>query len=154
MIELISNSPDETFSAGRQISRFLKAGTVVALSGTLGCGKTCLANGIASGLGINEILTSPTYTIINEYQIPSSKDSSCLILYHIDAYRLNNEKEFEDIGGLEIINSNSIVIIEWSENIQKALNESFIAVSISITGYNSRLINITGININNKSDQV
>jgi len=147
MIELTSNSPDETYEAGRTISGYLKTPSVVALSGTLGSGKTCLANGIAFGLGIKETLTSPTYTIINEYRIPRAKKNINSVLYHIDAYRLNNEKEFEDIGGMEIIASNGIVIIEWSENIQKALKDNIITVSISITGGYSRMIIIKGFNI-------
>jgi len=154
MIELISNSPDETFCAGKQISCYLESGSVMALSGTLGSGKTCFANGIASGLGIKEILTSPTYTIINEYHIPSKENTACISLYHIDAYRLNNEKDFEDIGGLEIINSEGIVIIEWSENIHKALNENSIFITINITGGNSRLIKISGVKNYYKSGQV
>ncbi|MDR0322876.1 MAG: tRNA (adenosine(37)-N6)-threonylcarbamoyltransferase complex ATPase subunit type 1 TsaE, partial [Treponema sp.] len=111
---LVSNSPEETFALGQNIASLLSPGSVVALKGTLGSGKTCLAKGIARGLGITDIITSPTYTIISEY--PASTT-----LFHIDAYRLNGDKDFEDIGGPEIINSCGISIIEWSERIPNSL---------------------------------
>jgi len=136
---LNTNSPEETFALGKRIACLLSHGSVVALEGALGSGKTQLTKGIAFGLGINENITSPTYTIISEYQ---SSDS---LLYHIDAYRLSNEKDFEDIGGPEIINSNSISVIEWSDRILKSLPENTITISIEITGQSSRLIKITGV---------
>jgi len=135
MPEFFSNSPEETISLGKQIALNLKEGSVVALNGTLGSGKTCLSKGIALGLGFNENLTSPTYTIINEYK----KDGSP-ILYHIDAYRLNNEKDFEDIGGLETIYSSGISIIEWSERLTTILPKNTITVKIEIIGNSERLI--------------
>jgi len=98
-----------------------------------------LTKGIAFGLGISENITSPTYTIISEYK------SSVSSLYHIDAYRLNNDKDFEDIGGPEIINSNGISVIEWSGRILKSLPENTITISIEITGQSSRSIRIKGV---------
>ena len=118
----------------------LSEGSVIALQGNLGSGKTCLAGGIAAGLGISENLTSPTYTIINEYQ----RDEPSPALYHIDAYRLNGDRDFEDIGGVEIIRSAGISVIEWSERIPKSLPENAITVSLEITGPTSRLIKIKG----------
>lgn len=134
-----TNSADETFALGERIAGFLSSGSVVALEGVLGSGKTYLTKGIAFGLGISENITSPTYTIISEYQ------SSVCRLYHIDAYRLNNDKDFEDIGGLEIINSNCISVIEWSDKILKSLPENTITISFEITGQSSRMIKITGV---------
>jgi len=116
----------------------LLPGSVIALNGVLGSGKTNLAKGIACGLGIDENITSPTYTIINEYQ------ASCAF-YHIDVYRLNNDKDFEDIGGNEIINGGGISVIEWSEKIQKSLPENKITISMEITGPSSRLLRIEGL---------
>jgi len=144
MIELFSDSPDDTLAFGMRISHFLEAGSVAALYGTLGSGKTCFTKGIALALGITENLTSPTYTIINEYPIISGAKGAG-ILYHIDAYRLNNEKDFEDIGGPEIINSNGIAVIEWSEKIQKSIAMNAINVSFTITDSYSRSIKITGL---------
>jgi len=144
MIDIVSNSPEETVALGKRIANFLIGGSVVALEGRLGSGKTCLTKGIALGLGITENITSPTYTIINEYQI-NNGSSRCPTLFHIDAYRLNCDKDFEDIGGDEIINSGGISIIEWSERITKSLPENSIIVSIEITSSLSRTIKIKGL---------
>jgi len=140
MIEIISNSPDETIKLGKKIAVSLCAGSVVALKGTLGSGKTNLTKGIALGLNITETITSPTYTIINEYHRSGSP-----VFYHIDIYRLNNDKDFAEIGGLEIINSDGISVIEWSERIQKLLPPQTITITLEITGDSSRLIRITGL---------
>lgn len=137
---IITSSPEETIALGQRIAGMLKAGSVLALQGGLGSGKTCLAKGIASGLGIKETLTSPTYTIISEY--PSSP-----VLYHIDAYRLNNFEDFEQIGGRELICGDGISIIEWSCRIEESLPEDTITVNIEITGPLSRLIKIKGMEI-------
>jgi len=118
----------------------LSGGSVIALEGNLGSGKTCLAKGIACGLGI-ENLTSPTYTIISEYPISSPYST----LYHIDTYRLNNDEDFENIGGSEILNSGGISIVEWSEKIKKSLPENTITITIKITGTSSRLLQIYGL---------
>jgi len=139
MHEVFSNSPEETINIGKRIAAGLSKGSVIALNGTLGSGKTYLTKGIALGLDINESITSPTYTIINEYSTPSSYP-----FYHIDAYRLKDDRDFENIGGLEIIHSDGISIIEWSERIPKSLPENAITVSIEITGSSSRLIKING----------
>jgi len=153
--KFISSSPDETFAIGKEISARLSPGTVIALSGKLGSGKTQLAKGIASGLGITENLTSPTYTIVNEYREQRAEnkeqrtknreqriENKEAAFYHIDVYRLENEKDFEDIGGEEILNSNGICVIEWSERISKLLPEDCIRISIEITSDSSRLIQI------------
>jgi len=132
---LVSNSPQDTFAAGQKIAGILSAGSVVALKGTLGSGKTLLAAGIAGGLGISENITSPTYTIINEY-------SSSPVLYHIDVYRLSGDRDFQEIGGDEIINSSGISVIEWSERIPKSLPDNALTISLEITGPSSRLIKI------------
>jgi tRNA threonylcarbamoyladenosine biosynthesis protein TsaE len=138
LIELVTESPDETFEIGRRIATLLFPGSVIALNGALGSGKTYLTKGIASGLGVNEIITSPTYTIISEYQ------TSC-IFYHIDVYRLNGDKDFEDIGGNEIIQSGGICVIEWGAKIPKSLPKETITIYIEITGNSSRLIRIEGL---------
>ena len=110
------------------------------MQGTLGSGKTNLTKGIALGLGIKEEITSPTYTIINEYRRSGSPT-----LFHIDAYRLNDETDFENTGGLELIFSDGISVIEWSEKIIKSLPEKKITVSIQITESQSRQIHINGL---------
>jgi len=143
MNDVVSTSPQETIELGRRIAALLTPGSVIALNGPLGSGKTCLAKGIACGLGINENVTSPTYTIISEYQ---NGKQGCSTLYHIDAYRLNNDRDFEDIGGPEIIaSSDGISVIEWSERIPKSLPRNTITIDLEITGASSRLIKIHGL---------
>lgn len=139
--EFVSNSPRDTLAIGRKIAALLAAGSCLALKGNLGSGKTCLTRGIARGLGIKENITSPTYTVINEYQ---STDPPCPF-YHIDAFRLDAGRDFEDIGGMEIIYSDGISVIEWSERIEKFLPDNAIIVSLEITGPSSRLIKIKGL---------
>lgn len=154
LIEFITTSPQETFEIGQRLasliirSRFKdqKYGNIIALNGELGSGKTCLAKGIADGLGIKECITSPTYTIINEYNLHQIKSNETeYTFFHIDTYRLNNEKEFEDIGGPEILSSNGVFVIEWSEKIKNLLPGNTIDVYIEITGHESRKIIIKGI---------
>ena len=140
VVELETNSEEETFAVGRRIAESLTAGMVVALRGTLGSGKTCLAKGIAGGLKIKENVTSPTYTIINEYDTTPP-------LFHIDAYRLNNDEDFEQIGGRELIGGGGIYVIEWSERIPKSLPSDAVAVELEITGASSRLIRVFGLEL-------
>ncbi|MDR2543696.1 MAG: tRNA (adenosine(37)-N6)-threonylcarbamoyltransferase complex ATPase subunit type 1 TsaE [Treponema sp.] len=144
LIELVSNSPQETFALGQQIANSLFPGSLVALYGTLGSGKTHLTKGIAFGLGLTENITSPTYTIINEYSLPDNN-----IFYHIDAYRLDNENDFTETGILEIIHSNGICIIEWSERISKNLPCNTISIFLEISEQNAnsscRKIRISGL---------
>jgi len=137
-----STSAQDTFAFGKHIAGFLEPGAVVAMQGELGSGKTCLAKGIACGLGVKETITSPTYTIIREYQTDSRSNS---VLYHIDAYRLKTSEDFEQAGGREIINSNGISLVEWSGRIQDSLPDNAITVIINITGQSSRLIKIYGL---------
>ena len=137
LIERVSASPQETLAFGEHIAGMLEPGSVIALHGSLGSGKTCLAKGIARGLGITETITSPTYTIICEYTDP-------VLLYHIDAYRLDGDEDFEQIGGPEFICGRGISIIEWSERIPKSLPKDALVISIEITGPQSRIIRVCG----------
>jgi tRNA threonylcarbamoyladenosine biosynthesis protein TsaE len=136
--EFSSASPEETLALGERIGRSLKPGAVVALRGGLGAGKTCLAKGIARGLGVEETVTSPTYTIISEYRgrVP---------LYHIDAYRLAGDEDFEDLGGLELLGGGGVSIIEWSERIPRSLPPDHIGVEIIAEG-ERRVFRVFGMN--------
>jgi tRNA threonylcarbamoyladenosine biosynthesis protein TsaE len=111
------------------------------MQGGLGSGKTCLAKGIARELGVNEPLTSPTYAIISEYPIYSGA------LYHIDAYRLDNDEDFDNTGGRELISGNGIALVEWSDRIQKSLPDNAIFIVMEITGPETRLIKINGLEL-------
>jgi tRNA threonylcarbamoyladenosine biosynthesis protein TsaE len=139
MIECLSKSAKETIELGIKIASSLTNGSIVALNGELGSGKTCLAKGIARALGVKENITSPTYTIINEYK------ASNTTLFHIDAYRLDGEKDFDALGGSEVICADGISIIEWSSCIAKCIPKEAVTVTIKITGADTRLIKIEGL---------
>ncbi|MDR0759832.1 MAG: tRNA (adenosine(37)-N6)-threonylcarbamoyltransferase complex ATPase subunit type 1 TsaE [Treponema sp.] len=131
----ISTSPEETSVAGERLAESLKPGSVVALRGTLGAGKTCFTKGIARFLGIEEEVTSPTYTIVSEYdgKIP---------LYHIDAYRLNGDDDFIALGGEEIIGGKGVSVIEWSERIPESIPPEAVIVKFEILPEGERKITI------------
>ena len=150
---IISSLPEETFALGTNLATILKKGSVIALKGPLGAGKTCLAKGIARGLHVEEELTSPTYTIISEYEGIISEDSSLkesferkncsnVRLYHIDAYRLGGNDDFSAIGGEEIVFGDGISIIEWSERIPGFIPNEAIRVDIGIQEDQKRHIRI------------
>jgi len=116
-----TNSQEETFKHGEEIGKKIKSGDIIFLSGILGSGKTVLVRGIASGLGIKEKITSPTFNIFRVY---NSKKGS---FYHFDCYRLNKYKELKDLGWEELVNNGSIIVLEWPECIKdKNLYESLI----------------------------
>jgi tRNA threonylcarbamoyladenosine biosynthesis protein TsaE len=123
-------------AVGESIAAGLGKGSVVALRGGLGAGKTCLARGIARGLGIRETVTSPTYTIISEY------DAGALPLYHIDAYRLEGEDDFRAIGGEECLQGDGIALIEWSDRIPGSIPRPALSVSIHILEDGRRRIDV------------
>lgn len=137
LIEIVSSSPEETAALGERIASRLGQGSVVALRGGLGAGKTCFVKGIARGLGINENVTSPTYTIISEYR-------GIIPLYHIDAYRLAGDDDFENTGAGELMSGEGISVIEWSERIPNSLPPNAIIIEIAIRGQEERLIRIDG----------
>jgi tRNA threonylcarbamoyladenosine biosynthesis protein TsaE len=143
LTELVSASPAETEALGERIGRQLGSGSVVALRGELGSGKTCLAKGIARALGVAENVTSPTYTIINEYRC-TARGTSAPPFYHIDAWRLAGDEDFDGIGGPELI-AGGVSVIEWSERIPCSLPESAVTVCIEITGEASRKITVSGL---------
>jgi tRNA threonylcarbamoyladenosine biosynthesis protein TsaE len=132
---IVSGSPEETIAAGERLAGFLKPGSVVALRGKLGAGKTCFTKGIARFLGIEEEVTSPTYTIVSEYpgKIP---------LYHIDAYRLNGDDDFTALGGEEIIFGGGVSVIEWSERIPESIPPGAVIVELEILPEGGRKISI------------
>ena len=140
LTERSSSSPEETEALGQSLARHLEPGMVIALQGSLGAGKTCLVKGIACGLGIAENITSPTYTIISEYpgKVP---------LYHIDAYRLNSDDDFESTGAGEYIGERGVTIIEWPDRIPLSIPHDAITIQIEITGPQSRIFRIKGMDL-------
>ncbi|MYF98810.1 tRNA (adenosine(37)-N6)-threonylcarbamoyltransferase complex ATPase subunit type 1 TsaE [Candidatus Poribacteria bacterium] len=132
-----TESPDETQALGEKLGNRLKPGDVIALIGDLGTGKTCLTQGIARGVGIapNEVVSSPSYILINEYKgkIP---------IYHIDLYRLETAAEISELGLGEYIESDGICIIEWAERMGDELPDTCITIHISWKDENTRSIKI------------
>ena len=114
-------SPEETQALGEKIGKTLKRGDVIALIGDLGTGKTCLTQGIARGVGIapGEIVSSPSYILINEY-------NGTVPIYHIDLYRLENSEDIAELGLSEYVEGNGICIIEWAERMADALPDACI----------------------------
>lgn len=116
--------PEETFELGKKLSENIKAGSIVTLSGDLGTGKTVFAQGFAKGLGIDEPVNSPTFTIVqvyNEGKIP---------LYHFDVYRIADTEEMYEIGYEEYFYGEGVCLIEWAELIEDILPDNIIRVRI------------------------
>lgn len=123
MIKLVSNSPNDTERIGEEIGKNLNSKDVICLSGDLGVGKTLLVKGIAKGIDITEHITSPTFTIMNEY-------NGKYILYHFDVYRVNSEDDLYDIGFEEYVYGDGISIIEWAELVKEALPDDKLWIEI------------------------
>lgn len=136
-MEYVSNAPEETEALGFALGQQLPAGTVIAYTGDLGAGKTAFTRGLARGLGITEPVTSPTYTIVNEYL------SGRLPLFHFDMYRLSCSDDLFDIGWEDYLSRGGICAVEWSERMEDAL-ENPLRIHISKTGEESRQITIEG----------
>lgn len=138
-----TETPDQTIRLGLEIGKQLQPGSVVALHGPLGAGKTTLAKGIARSLNIEEALTSPSFTLIAEYE--GSREGNPVTLYHIDLYRISHPQEIEDLGMEEILNGEGICVIEWAEKASEFLPESTVRVEIVIEDKGRRQIKIRGL---------
>ena len=132
-----TNSPAETERIGEALGKILPAGSVLAYEGDLGAGKTAFTRGLARGLGYQDPVTSPTYTIVNEYL------GGRLPLFHFDMYRLRSSDDLFDIGWEDYLERGGICAVEWSENVRDAM-ENAISVRIEKTGDESRRITIEG----------
>ena len=136
-----AKTSDEMISLGRKLAEKIVPGMVIALTGSLGAGKTTLVKGIAEGLDINSEITSPSFTIIKEYY------EGRLPLYHMDLYRIDNHEELYMIGFEELIYGNGLSIIEWSEKAEELLPADSVNVDIAINPDGSRSIEITSIKL-------
>ena len=136
-MEYITNSPRETEAVGAALARVLEPGAVIAYRGDLGAGKTAFTRGLARGLGVKESVTSPTYTIVNEYL------SGSMPLFHFDMYRLGSEDELFDIGWEDYLERGGVCAVEWSENVWGAMEDAVI-VTILRLGEDTRKIEIEG----------
>jgi tRNA threonylcarbamoyladenosine biosynthesis protein TsaE len=123
-MEYRTHSPEQTGQLGSRLAQKLQAGMVVAFTGDLGAGKTAFTQGIARGLGITDRVTSPTFTIVNEYE------GGRLPLFHFDMYRLGSSDELFDIGWEDYLARGGVCVVEWSEKIPFALPDRFLRITI------------------------
>ena len=136
-MQYITNSPEQTEAVGAALGAVLQPGTVLAFEGDLGAGKTAFTRGLARGLGADDRVTSPTYTIVNEYL------SGRLPLFHVDMYRLESADDLWDIGWEDYLERGGVCAVEWSENVAQAIEDP-IYIRIEKTGEQTRCITIEG----------
>ena len=132
---IVTNSVDETEREGEKLGRALAPGAVVALFGGLGAGKTAFARGLATGLGIEASVSSPTFTIVNEY-------AGDVPLFHFDMYRLESARELFDIGWDDYLERGGVCAVEWSEKVPGAFPSGTIVVRIESLGGDSRRLEV------------
>ncbi|MFH1961852.1 MAG: tRNA (adenosine(37)-N6)-threonylcarbamoyltransferase complex ATPase subunit type 1 TsaE [bacterium] len=136
MLNITTQKPEQTRAIGERLGRVLHEGCIIALIGGLGAGKTVIAQGIASGLGIDEDITSPTFLLVKEYS------NGRLPLYHFDLYRLDiiSQLDFSSID--EYLFGNGVCIIEWAEKIENVLPSEHLRIEIQWSKGNQRQINL------------
>lgn len=134
-MQFITNTPEETELLGQQLGETLKGGEIIAYVGGLGAGKTAFTRGLARGLGITMRVTSPTYTIVNEYE------GGRLPLFHFDMYRLESSDDLFDIGWEDYLLRGGVCAVEWSENVSDAM-EGAITVTIEKISDEQRRITV------------
>lgn len=132
--EFISNSPEETIAFAERLGKLLRAGDVIAYRGDLGAGKTTFTRGLALGLGLQDLVTSPTFALVHVYGNPP------LQLCHFDMYRIGSEEELETTGFYDYSQEESIFVIEWSENIENTLPKHTIWLTLENLGEEQRRI--------------
>lgn len=120
-----SNSPDETYEIAFKMGQEIKRGEIVCLYGDLGVGKTVFAKGFAKGLGVNDVVTSPTFTLVQEYH------GTKMPLYHFDVYRIGDIEEMFEIGYEEYFYGDGVCLIEWADFIKEILPHGYTKVTIS-----------------------
>lgn len=125
-LQIRTSTVEETRTWGEILGKLLQPGDFVGLTGDLGAGKTSFTQGIAAGLGVEEPVTSPTYTLINEYE------GRCPV-YHFDAYRINSLQEMEDLGYTEYFFGSGVTIVEWADMIESLLPGEHLWVEINKT---------------------
>ena len=140
MSEYITHSEQETEDLGARLSSGLPGGTVVAMYGDLGAGKTAFVRGMARGMGLTCRVSSPTFTIVNEYLGPRD-------LIHFDMYRLSGADELFDIGWEDYLNRGAVCAVEWSENVEDAFFGDEVRVTIEKLNDSERKITIEGVEL-------
>lgn len=123
MLKYLTKSTEETSKIGEQLGKLVDIGNIICLSGDLGAGKTAFTKGIAKGLGVEDYVTSPTYTIINEYE-------GRLPLYHFDVYRLNDVEEMYELGYEEYFFGDGVVVLEWADIVKEIIPKERLWITI------------------------
>jgi tRNA threonylcarbamoyladenosine biosynthesis protein TsaE len=136
--QVSTDSVEDTKKLGEKVGSIVSSGTILALTGNLGSGKTSFVQGLARGLNVpgNYYVTSPTYTLINEY--PGRHR-----LFHVDLYRIGDPTDFEDIGLYDILDTKGIVAIEWADRLANDLLTEYVAVQFEMSNWESRNITLT-----------
>lgn len=138
MIKKTTCSPEETIEFGIEIGKKLRGGDIVAYRGRMGAGKTTFTRGMAIGMGLDDEVTSPTFSLVNEY------NGKKLTLYHFDMYRIENGNDLETTGFYDYMGSDSVIAVEWSENIADILPKGTIYIDIINSDDNIREITVSG----------
>ena len=133
-----ANGPQETIDFAEKIGKLLKKGDVIAYTGGLGAGKTTFTRGLAIGMGLGDNVTSPTFSLVNEYR------GEKICLYHFDMYRIMGEDELETTGFYDYPLEDSVFAIEWSENISEELPDNTIYINIERVDDETRIITVKG----------
>ncbi len=134
---ILTYSPDETIAFAEKIGMKLHGGDVVAYIGGLGAGKTTFTRGLARGLGLCDDVSSPTFSLVNEYR-------GDITLYHFDMYRILNEEALETTGFFDYMDDKSVLAVEWSENITDSLPDNTIFIEIESVSDETRRITVKG----------
>lgn len=138
MKKIITKSFEETQKLGFDLAKNLKGGEVICLHGNLGSGKTTFVQGLAKGMGVKQRIISPTFIIVRSYEIKNQKSK---MFYHVDLYRVENDKDVESLGLLEIINDKeNIVVIEWADKIEHLLPSNRVDIIFNYIDDNRREI--------------
>lgn len=137
-MKFTANGPEETIEFAEKIGKLLKKGDVIAYTGGLGAGKTTFTRGLAIGLGLGDNVTSPTFSIVNEYR------GEKISLYHFDMYRIMGADELETTGFYDYPLEESVFAVEWSENISEELPDNTIYINIERVDDETRIITVKG----------
>ena len=139
MLSFTTNSPAETHALARRIGAALRPGTCVAFFGGLCAGKTTFTRGLAEGLGLPDLVSSPTFALVNEYHA-----AGCIPVYHFDMYRVTSPEALETTGFWDYPQEDSVFVIEWAENIEEDLPEPLLKITITGSGDQPRQITVEG----------
>ncbi len=134
MIKIITHSPEETIRTAEKLGSLIGAGDMIAFKGGLGAGKTTFTRGLAIGLVMKDVVSSPTFALVNDYR------GERITLYHFDMYRISTEEELESTGFYDYPFEENAAVIEWSENISEFLPENTIYITINAISENEREI--------------